>query len=170
MKIATYVLLIISIFFSSCSNSVDDDLDDSMNFLKVKVGGVERTFTDVSARWIEGGNFLEIVASATGPESLSIVVQSEVSRVPIGEYALDDNSIYTIVSAYSSTENNIQQNFAATRGTVSAFDAFNLKINGLNERVVEGTFSGSLVSVSGLETLATLSLEEGAFYVNMRAE
>jgi len=148
---------------TACSKSVDDDLGESTNFMKLTLGDKEEVYTDVSARWIEGGNSLEVKGTSDGSSWVVFSVMSEGTRVSAGNYALDDNSPYTIVALHNRTENNIQLNFAATRNTLSTLDKFELKLDHINDRVVEGTFSGTLIYVHGQEVIRSIELKGGSF-------
>lgn len=140
------------------------------DYLKVKIDGREKSFTDVEARWVDGGNFLEINATDDGSEWLVITIMSETTRVPAGEYGLDDGSAFTILSAHSVVDNNGQLNHTATRGTLATEDTFNLKIDKIDNGSVEGEFSGVLVRVEGENTLGTVTLTEGKFKAAIKAD
>ncbi|MBE8714408.1 hypothetical protein [Sphingobacterium hungaricum] len=159
---ASLVLLLI-VLFSGCSKTDEATGEVGTNYLKVKIDGKEKSFSDVSARWVDAGNFLEVSGTDSGNEWVTFTVMSESSRVPAGEYSLDDASNFTIVSIYSILKDNAQVNFAATRGTLAPEDAFVLKIDKIDNVSVKGSFSAALVRVEGLNTLGTVTLTEGEF-------
>ena len=135
--------------------------------MQVKVDGTVTHFSDVTARWIDGGNYLEITGTNDGTEWISITIMSETTRVPTGQYSLDDGSAFTILSVYSHTDGNARMNYTATRGTLAPEDAFVLHIDRINDEV-EGSFSGSVVMVEGIRTLGIVTLEEGQFKAPIR--
>lgn len=157
------LFLFFTVLFSGCSKSDDATGEVGTNYLKVKIDGKEKSFANVTARWVDGGNYLEINGTDSGNEWVTFTVMSESARVPAGEYSLDDASNFTIVSSYSIQKDNAQVNFAATRGTLAAEDAFFLKINKIDNSSVKGTFSAVLVRVEGLNTLGKVALTEGEF-------
>ncbi|WP_143090431.1 hypothetical protein [Flavobacterium akiainvivens] len=156
---------ILTLVFTSCSD--DDDNGNAggpvpTTFLTVTVDGVEKSFSNVQGRWVDGGNFLEINATNDGIEWVSFTVMSETTRVPAGNYTLDDGSAFTILALYTAGSG-ASQNYAATRGTLAPEDAFALQINQISNTNAEGTFSGVLASVEGETTLGTVTLTNGAF-------
>jgi hypothetical protein len=161
--VSKMIALLFIVLATACSK--DDKVNGGVkeNYLKVKIDGREKNFPDVRARWIEAGNFLEITASENGSEWVTITVMSETTRVPAGQYSLDDGSAFTILSTHTIINNNAQLNHAATRGTAAREDAFSLKIDKIDNGSVEGSFSGVLVRVEGLTTLGTVTLTEGQF-------
>lgn len=161
--------LVAFFLLTACSKSVDDDLGESMNFMKVTLGDNEEIYTNVSARWIEGGNSLEVRGTNDGSSWVAFTVMSESSRVPAGTYALDDSSPYTIVALHNRTEHDVQFNFAATRNTLSTVDKFDLKIDKINDRVVEGTFSGKLIYVNGEVLVRSIAVKNGSFSTKIEA-
>src|SRR5690606_15062375 len=141
-----------------CSKDDPATAEVSNNYLKVKVGDIEKNFSNVKARWVDGGNYLEVTGSNGGTEWVTITVLSETTRVPAGQYSLDDASEFDILSAHILTnDQGTQLNHAASRGTLASEDAFNLKINKIDNNQVEGTFSGVLVRVQGAQTLGTVT-------------
>lgn len=170
LKFTLFLFWVACLFSVSCSNRVEDDLAQSGNFLKVTIDGDERIFTDVKGRWVEGGDYLEITAVADASTSVSITVLSENGRVPVGEYVLDDDTGFGLLGVYSHTENDIQHNYAASPSTISLLDAFSLKIQNINDRSVEGTFSGRLIQMRGLEVLGDVVLTDGSFFTAIASE
>lgn len=163
------VLALFTMLNFSCSK--DDNVSGEVenNYLKVKVDGVEKIFSNVSANWVEGGNYLMITAMDQGKESLMINVMSGTTRVPAGEYHLDGGSGFYLLVAHNTTNEGVQVNSTATDGTVAPEDSFNLKIDKINNDEVEGSFSGVLVRSQGLQTLSTLKLSEGEFKTSIKA-
>lgn len=153
-----------SLTLSSCSDDDDSNAGGVApnSYLTVDINGVEKSFSDVQGRWVDGGNFLEINATNNGTEWVSFTVMSETSRVPEGSYSLDDASPYTILSVYTA-DGGTQMNYTATRNTLAPEDAFNLDIDDISNTSVEGTFSGVLVMVQGENTLGSVSLANGEF-------
>jgi len=168
MKSTIYAFVALFLL-TACSKSVDDDLGESTNFMKVTLGDKEEIYTDVSARWIEGGNSLEVRGTNDGSSWVAFTVMSDVSRVPAGSYTLDDSSPYTILALHNRTENDVQFNFAATRNTLSTLDKFELKIDNINDRAVEGTFSGTLIYVNGEVLVRSIAVKDGSFSTKIEA-
>lgn len=166
-KILRSLVPVLLLFFASCGK---DDTNTAITggYLTVRVDDREKSFSDVQGRWVDGGNYLEITATNDGNEWLMITVLSESTRVPAGEYALDDGSPFTILSTYALIGNNSQTNYSATRGTLAEEDAFQLTIDKIDNGAVEGEFSGMLVIVEGEQTLGTLSLENGRFNTQIK--
>lgn len=163
------VMMILCSLFIGCSK--DDETDGgkvSNNYLKVKIDGREKTFTSVQTRWVDGGNYLSIMATDNGKETVMINVLSETSRVPAGQYTLDDATKFTLLATHNITENNKQINATATRNTVAPEDAFTLKIDKINNTSVEGSFKGTLVMVQGLTTLDKMELTDGEFKTDIQ--
>jgi len=156
-------MVLLTTLFSGCAK--DDDVSGEIkdNYLKVKIDGVEKSFPTVEAHWVEGGNYLTINAMDNGKESVTITVMNESTRVPAGQYSLDDASAYSIVSIHNRTSSSTQVNSAATRGTQSKDDSFNLKIDKIDNGSFQGTFSGTLIRVEGLNTLGKVTLTDGEF-------
>ena len=156
------LLFIGAITISSCSKK-DDDVNNEGGFhLKAKIGSKDRTFSDVRARWVDGGNYLEITGKVSNNEWLTITVMNETTKVPVGKFLLDDNTSFSILSIYTLMEGSAQKNYTASRATVWP-DAFNLEITKIDNSVVEGKFTGTLVIGSGLTTLETITVENGTF-------
>lgn len=152
------VLVLTSLTITSCSKK-----DDGNGFhLKAKIGSKDQIFNDVSARWIDGGNYLEITGRTANNEWLAITVLNEAMRVPVGTYTLDDNTSFSILTIYHFMENNVQKNFTASRGTVWT-DEFSLELSKVDNNIVEGKFSGTLVIGSGLNTLEAIAVANGSF-------
>lgn len=154
---------------SACSKDDKTTGEVNNNFLQVKIDGKDKSFSNVIARWVDGGNYLEITGIDPGKESISISVLSDATRVPAGQYGLDDASQFKILSSYSLFNSNSQLNFAATRGTLAVEDAFTLNIEKLNNSATEGTFSGVLVRAEGNTTLGLVRLTEGKFKAAIKA-
>ncbi len=154
---------------AGCSKDEPATGEIKTNYLKVKIDGDEKSFSDVQARWIDGGNYLEITGNDGGQEWVTITVLSETTRVPAGKYMLDDGSAFTILSTHLVKKNNTQLNHTATRGTLAAEDAFTLDIDKIDNGLVEGSFSGKLVRVSGANTLSTVALADGKFKSAIKA-
>lgn len=159
----TGVLLIGNLLLSSCGN--DDSVMEPVanNYLEVKVDGKAKTFSNVKARWVDGGSYLELTGNNNGNEWISITVLSETTRVPAGRYTLDDGTPYTILSTYGTASGNSQHNYTATKGTAAPEDAFMLDIDKISATTTSGTFSGMLVTVEGLTTLGTFTLTDDKF-------
>lgn len=162
------VLAVFTLLNFGCSKDEGVSGELGNNYLKVKVDGVEKIFANVSANWVEGGNYLMIIAMDQGKESLMINVMSEATRVPAGEYHLDGGSGFKLLIAHNTTNESGQVNSTATDDTVAPEDSFDLKIDKINNNEVEGTFSGVLVRTQGLVTLATLKLTEGSFKTSIK--
>lgn len=156
MAVASAALL-----FSSCNDDDDNNAGGVVgnSYLNVTINGTQKSFSDVRGRWVDGGNFLEINATNTGEEWVSITVLNETTRVPAGTYTLNDGSPFTILSVYGDG----QLNYTATKNTLAVEDAFNLNISKIDNAEVEGTFSGVLVRVNGETTLGTTTLQNGSF-------
>ncbi|TDS07522.1 hypothetical protein [Sphingobacterium paludis] len=163
-------LLAVLLLFTSCSDRVKDNLGDETNFLKVTVNDKVEIYNNVSARWVEGGNSLEITGTRDGSSWMKINVLAKDARVSVGTYMLDDDSTFDIVATYSRINDNQQANFAATRGTVSLLDAFTFEIDDLNEHAIEGSFSGTLIAVRGLEVLDAVELKDGSFSTSIKKQ
>lgn len=159
----TAVVLTSAFLFNSCGN--DDSVGGPVtnDYLEVKIDGTTKTFSNVKGRWVDGGAYLELTGNNNGTEWISITVLSETTRVPAGRYTLDDGTPYTILSAYGTASGNSQQNYTATRGTAAPEDAFMLDIDKISNTATSGTFSGTLVTVEGLNTLGTVTLTDGKF-------
>ncbi|WDF70199.1 hypothetical protein PQ465_07425 [Sphingobacterium oryzagri] len=170
VKFTLLIGVMVGIFLFSCSKRVEDDMIDSGNFLKVTIDGEQHVYTDVQGRWVDGGNYLEITARQDAATWLRITVLSENGRVTTGDYTLDDASGFDILSLYTKPSNDAQLNYAATRATISLLDAFSLKIQAIGDRSVEGTFTGNLIRVQGLEVLGEVQLSDGSFVTSISAE
>lgn len=155
-------LVLTSLTIISCSKDDDDTPVDGSYHLKAKIGTKDHTFTNVRARWVENSNYLELTGMTSNNEWLSITVLSDIERVPVGKYTLDDGSPFSILALYHFMEGNVQKNFSATRQTVWS-DAFELEISKINSTSVEGKFSGVLVIGSGMTTLERITVENGTF-------
>ncbi len=138
------------------------------NYLKVKVDGVEKNFAVVSANWVQGGGSLSIYGMNDNKESVTIHVFSQTSRIPAGQYSLDDNSGYSITAIHNITNNGNQVNSTASRGTDAPEDSFNLKIDKIDNGSAQGSFSGVLIRVQGLTTLGSVAVTEGQFKVSIK--
>ncbi len=156
------VTAITSLTFTGCSKDKDETNNESGVHLKAKIGSKDHTFSDVRARWVDGGNYLEITGRTANNEWLSITVMNEATRVPVGKYTLDDATPFSILSLYHFMDGNTQKNFTASRQTVWS-DAFELEISKISNTNVEGKFSGILVIGSGLTTLESITVESGSF-------
>ena len=161
------LLMVVMVAFTSltivsCSKKDDDATNEGSFHLSAKIGSKDRTFSDARARWVDGGNYLEITGRVSSNASLTITVLNQTTRVPLGKYTLDDSTPFSLLSIYNLTENNAQKNYTASRGTVWS-DAFNLEITKIDNTVVEGKFTGTLVIGSGLNTLETITVENGSF-------
>ena len=150
-----------SLLFTSCNDDDDSNASGAVDtsYFRVTVNGTEKNYSNVQGRWVDGGNFLEITATNTGEEWVTITVMNETARVPQGTYTLNDSSPFTILSIYSIGE----LNYTATKNTLAAEDAFTLNITDIDNSEVEGTFSGVLVRVNGETTLGTATLQNGSF-------
>jgi len=158
----TFLMLIVAVLTISGCSKKDDEANNEGGFhLKAKIGSKDRIFSDVRARWIDGGNYLEITGRASNNEWLTITVMNEAKKVPVGKYSLDDNTGFSILSIYTLIENNTQENYTASRETVWP-DVFNLEITKIDNTVVEGKFTGTLVIGSGLTTVETITVENGS--------
>lgn len=158
------IAVVILSFLGACKKKDKNTGGGSVtgNELSVKINGSKKHFSDARARWIDGGNYLEITANNNGSEWISITIMSETTRVPEGQYGLDDGSAFTLLSTYSLINGSTQLNYAATRGTLAKEDAFTLHLNRINGSV-EGTFSGVVVMVEGVNTVGMVTLEDGKF-------
>lgn len=152
----------------SCSKDDGPNGEVGNNYFSVKIDGKEKTFPIVEAAWVEGGNYLMISAMDNGKESVMISVMSDKTRVPAGTYTLQDNSGFSILAAHNTTKDEVQVNSTASRDTDAPEDSFNLKIDNINNNLVEGTFSGTLIRVQGLETLGSTKLTDGKFKTNIQ--
>lgn len=157
---------VFALFFSGCKKDEATGTIDTTH-MSVKIDGVEKKFSAVDARWVDGGNFLEITGSNGSMEWLTITVLSENSRVSSGRYSLDGTGP-NMLGTYSVTKDNQQLNVAATGGTHAPEDALNLEITNLNNSAAEGSFSGALVRVEGLKTLQVVSLVDGKFKTKIK--
>ncbi|MFZ4263326.1 hypothetical protein ACFRAE_14900 [Sphingobacterium sp. HJSM2_6] len=170
-KITVYHLAIFafSIIIMGCQKDSSNPGEDvNSNYLKVSVDGVEKNYPTVSAYWVEGGNYLSINAVDQNKESLAITVMSETSRVPIGQYSLQDNSGFTLLSMHSLFNAENQLHHTATRNTVAVEDDFQLKIDKITNSSAEGSFTGTLVRVEGLNTLGKIVLTGGKFKTTIK--
>ncbi|KGE13375.1 hypothetical protein [Sphingobacterium deserti] len=158
------------LLFTSCSDRVKDNLGDATNFLKVTVDDKVEIYNNVSARWIAGGNSLEIRGTRDGSSWMTISILAKDNSVSVGRYTLDDSSPYDMLATYSRLENNQQFNFTATRGTIALSDDFTLEIEDMNEHTVEGSFSGTLIAVQGLNVIDSVVLKDGSFTTSINAE
>lgn len=156
-------LAIFSLMNFSCSKDDGPSGEVKNNYLTVKIDGVDKTFAVAEARWTEGGNILSMTGTNQGKESIMISVLSETTRVPAGQYSLDDATAFTILSSHMLIKDGAQVNSSATRNTVTKDDSFNLKIDKIDNGSVEGSFSGVLARVQGLNTLGKVSLAGGKF-------
>lgn len=158
-----FTLSLLSTTFVGCSDDDDDDNNAvgpvGTNYFTVTIDGVQKSFANVSSRWVDGGNYLEINATNDGNEWVSITVLNDTTRVPAGSYTLNDSSPFSILSIYSIG----QLNYTATKDTLAAEDAFTLNITDIDNGSVEGTFSGVLVIVQGENTLDMATLQNGSF-------
>ncbi len=156
-------VILMLVMFNACSkdDKVRGRIDN--NYFEVEIDGNKRSFTDVSGRWIDGGNFLELTATNDGGEWISITVMSDETRVPAGVYELDDNKPFKMLSTYSLIGASAQKNYTATDNTIAIEDAFVLDLSKINNSEAEGTFSGTLVSVEGYTTISTVTLTNGKF-------
>lgn len=161
-KILLVTMFLITLLISSCNKKDEVSGEVKDNYLKVTIDGNEKSFAIVKGRWVDGGNFLEITGNNSGNESIVITVMSDSQRVSSGQYSLDDGSGFTILAAHSVIGSN-QLNHTATRGTLAPEDAFNLKIDRIDNTLTEGSFSGVLVRVEGANTLGTVTLSKGSF-------
>jgi len=127
-------------------------------------------YNNVSARWIEGGNSLEIKGTRDGSSWMTITVLAKDNRVSVGKYMLDDNTAFDILTTYSRIESGQQFNFTATRGTIALLDDFTLEVEDMNEHTVEGSFSGTLIAVQGLEVIDSIILKNGSFSTSIDRE
>ncbi|WP_437918917.1 hypothetical protein [Sphingobacterium sp. LRF_L2] len=168
IKLGIGAFLLFSLL-SSCGKKDTVSGDVKLNSLQVKINGKEKSFSNVQARWVDGGNYLEINSTDNGSEWVSITVLSETTRVSTGQYSLDDESLFTILGVYSLTNNQEQLNYTATRGTLAPEDAFSLKIDKINNTHVEGSFSAVAVRVEGATTLDAVTLTDGKFNVDIDA-
>jgi len=161
--LAMFVLVLMTLTILSCSKDNDGPNNESGSHLKAKIGAKEHTFNNASARWIDGGNYLEITGMTSNNEWLAITVMNDQNtRVPVGKYTLDDGTAFNILSIYHFMDNGAQKNFTASRNTVWN-DTFELEISKINGTNVEGKFSGVLVIGSGLTTLERITVESGTF-------
>ncbi|WP_144036468.1 hypothetical protein [Sphingobacterium psychroaquaticum] len=161
-------LSLLTFLYTGCSKDDDANGEVQENYFKVKVDGTEKIFPIVEARWVDGGNYLSIYGMNSGKESVTVTVMSEKTRVPAGQYSLDDASGYTILSAHIVSSSNGQLNAAATRGTVSTDDAFDLKITKIDNGQVQGSFTGTLIRVEGLNTIGKVVLTDGQFKASIK--
>jgi len=168
-KILLATMFIIAILISSCSKKDEVIGEVKDHYLKVKIDGNEKSFATVKGRWVDGGNFLEITGNNSGNESIVITVMSDSRRISSGQYSLDDGSGFTILAAHSVMSSH-QLNHTATRGTLAPEDAFNLKVDRIDNTSTEGSFSGVLVRVAGVNTLGTVTLTEGSFKTSIDPE
>lgn len=159
---------VLSMFITGCKKDDATGTVDSTYFM-VKIDGVEKNFASAEARWVDGGNYLEITGSNGGTEWMKLTVMSEATRVPGGQYTLDDLSGFDILAIYSLTKDNQQLNVTATRNTLAPEDALNLDIAKINNSAVEGSFSGALVRVEGSKTLQTVKVTNGEFKTSIKA-
>lgn len=152
----------------ACSN--DDNVTGSVaaDSLEVTINGTKKVFSNVQARWVDGGNYLELTASNNGSEWVSVTVLSETTRVPVGTYTLDDGSSFSILSVYNLNSEGSQHNYSATKGTAAPEDAFILDIEKISNSAASGTFSGTLVSVEGLNTTRIVTFTDGKFNVSVK--
>ena len=158
------LMVLTTLTITSCSKKDDDATNDGSLHLNAKIGSKDRTFSDLRARWVDGGNYLEITGRVSSNEWITITVLNQTTRVPIGKYTLDDNTPFSLLTTYTLIENNTQKNYTASRATVWP-DLFNLEITKIDNNVVEGKFTGTLVIGSGLTTLETITVENGSFSV-----
>ncbi|MBD1431566.1 hypothetical protein H8B06_01910 [Sphingobacterium sp. DN00404] len=155
--------------FFVCACSKDPVADEiKTNYLQLKIDERVKTFSDVEGRWVDGGNFLEIIATDDGKEWFTFTVMSETTRVSAGNYTLDDESGFTILSTYSLVDDNGQLNYAGTRGTLAPEDAFSLRIDKIDNGSAEGSFTGVLVRVQGENTLGMVKITEGQFKTELK--
>ena len=162
-RIFTASTIALLLFFTSCSDDDKATGEVTTNHLTVKVDGVQKSFSDVRGRWVDGGNYLEITATNNGDEWLTFVVMSNSTRVPAGQYSLDDASGFSILSIYSPNKNNPDLNFTAVSGTTTSEDAYTLHINTINNSAVNGSFNGRLIINEGETILGTVTLTDGQF-------
>lgn len=167
MKKIIFACTALVIILTGCKKDEATGTVDSTYFT-VKIDGVEKSFVSTDARWVDGGNYLEITGSNGGNEWMKLTVMSENTRVPMGQYSLDDHSGFDMLAIYSVTKDNQQLNLTATRNTFAPEDALNLNISKINNSTVEGSFSGSLVRVEGLKTLQTINVTNGKFKTTIK--
>ena len=154
--------------------SKDDDVSGEVGteYLKVKVDGVEKNFSVVSAYWADGENTLSMNGTTMDgnkpSEALMISVISDDTRVPAGQYSLDDATSFTILAAHMHMQGTGQVNSGATRDTETKDDAFNLKIDKIDNSHVQGSFSGVLAQTQGLNTLGKITLTDGKFSLKIK--
>jgi len=154
--------------------SKDDGVSGEVGteYLKVKIDGVEKNFAVVSAYWADGGNTLSmngtIMDGKNPSEALMLSVISDDARVPAGQYSLDDATSFTILAAHMYVQGNAQINSGATRDTETKDDAFNLKIDKIDNAQVQGSFSGVLARTQGLNTLGKVTLTDGKFSLKIK--
>ena len=159
-------LSLFALLFSGCKKDEATGTVDT-TYMSVKIDGIEKQFSTVNARWVDGGNFLEITGSNDGKEWLTITVMSENTRVSSGRYSLDTSGP-NMLGVYSVTKDNQQLNVTATGGTHAPEDALNLEITKVNNTAVEGSFSGAFVRVEGLKTLQVVSIANGKFKTEIK--
>lgn len=167
IKKIIFAFAALAIILTGCKKDGATGAVDSTYFT-AKIDGVEKSFTSTDARWVDGGNYLEITGSNGGTEWIKLTIMSETTRVPSGQYTLDDLSGFNILAIYSLTRDNQQLNVAATRNTYAPEDALNLNLSKVNNSMVEGSFSGALVRVEGLKTLQTINLTDGKFKTTIK--
>ncbi|WP_144062704.1 hypothetical protein [Sphingobacterium paucimobilis] len=160
-------LSLFALLFSGCKKDEATGTVDTM-YMSVKIDGIEKQFSAVNARWVDGGNFLEITGSNGSMEWLTITVMSENTRVSNGRYSLDTSGP-NMLGIYAVTKDNQQLNVTATGGTHAPEDALNLEITRINNSSVEGSFSGAFVSVEGLNTLKVVPIANGKFKTEIKA-
>ncbi|GHE31096.1 hypothetical protein [Sphingobacterium griseoflavum] len=173
MKFNFTLFMLISVLLlttcSACSNSVDDDLGESTNYMKVTVDDKEEIYSDVSARWLEDGRSLEITATKSGSSWISITVLAPDKRVAAGVYALNDASGFDIVAIHQQLRGDAQLNFSAVRNMISPTATFAMKLEKLTDRAVEGSFSGKLIILQGPTVLHQVALTKGSFSTVIRS-
>ena len=102
-RITVFGLLAVLFLCLNVGCSKDEPATGEMktNYLKVKIDGDEKSFSDVQARWIDGGNYLEITGNDGGQEWVTITVLSETTRVPAGRRWLH---VHHFVNAFGKEE------------------------------------------------------------------